>query len=86
VQVAEALGTERVPSWLDELGEAAVEMGLGAPNSDMGLALLARALGAPEEGAVTLFAVGRMAGWIAHVLEQRAQGFLLRPRARYVGR
>jgi citrate synthase len=32
-----------------------------------------------------MFAVGRSAGWIAHALEQRAAGFLLRPRARYVG-
>ena len=85
-QVAEGLGAERVPAWLDELTDAAAEMALGAPNSDMGLALLSRALGAPEDCAVTLFAVGRMAGWIAHVLEQRTQGFLLRPRARYVGR
>jgi citrate synthase len=34
---------------------------------------------------VGLFAVGRTAGWIAHALEQQAAGFVLRPRARYVG-
>ncbi|HEX8950450.1 MAG TPA: citrate/2-methylcitrate synthase, partial [Polyangia bacterium] len=34
----------------------------------------------------TLFALGRTAGWIAHILEQRAEPSLLRPRARYVGR
>lgn len=84
-QVAEGLGPDRMPPWLDDLTGAAAEMGLGAPNSDVGLALLSLALGAPEESAVTLFAAGRMAGWIAHVHEQRRQGFLLRPRARYVG-
>jgi len=85
VEVAEGVGRGRVPAWLDELVATGAEMGLGEPNSDMGLALLARALGMPPEGAVTLFAVGRMAGWLAHVHEQRRQGFLVRPRARYVG-
>ena len=28
--------------------------------------------------------LGRTAGWIAHVMEQRLAGFVLRPRAKYV--
>lgn len=31
------------------------------------------------------FAVGRVAGWAAHVLEQRETGRLIRPASRYVG-
>jgi citrate synthase len=46
---------------------------------------VAFALRLPPGSAAGLFAVGRAAGWIAHALEQRAAGFLLRPRARYVG-
>lgn len=86
LEVTEGVGHGRVPAWLDELVDTGIRMGLGAPTSDMGLALLARALGMPPDGAVTLFAVGRMAGWLAHVQEQRRQRFLFRPRARYVGR
>lgn len=55
------------------------------PNSDLGLAALFAALGAPAAAAPGLFAVARCAGWIAHALEQRASGARLRPRARYVG-
>ncbi|MGE5185537.1 MAG: citrate synthase family protein [Acidobacteriota bacterium] len=55
------------------------------PSVDVGLAALAAALGIAPAAASGLFAVARSAGWLAHVLEQRAQRFLLRPRARYVG-
>lgn len=55
------------------------------PSVDVGLAALVAALGAPDAAAPGLFAVARCAGWLAHALEQRAAGVLLRPRARYVG-
>jgi len=55
------------------------------PSVDVGLAALVAALGAPPSAGPGLFAVARTAGWLAHALEQRAAGFLLRPRARYVG-
>lgn len=56
-----------------------------APNVDVGLTAVVAALGAPPAASPGLFAVARSAGWLAHALEQRAAGFLLRPRARYVG-
>jgi citrate synthase len=59
--------------------------GAGAPTVDYGLVAVAAASGFPTGHAVTVFAIGRMAGWIAHVGEQRTAGALLRPRARYVG-
>ena len=55
------------------------------PTVDVGLAALVAALGAPDSAGPGLFAVARSAGWLAHALEQRAAGHLLRPRARYVG-
>lgn len=57
-----------------------------APNLDAGLVAVRVALGLPRGAASALFALGRSAGWVAHALEQREQGFLLRPRARYVAR
>jgi citrate synthase len=55
------------------------------PSVDVGLAALVAALGAPASAGPGLFAVARAAGWLAHALEQRAAGHLLRPRARYTG-
>ncbi|HVE83543.1 MAG TPA: citrate/2-methylcitrate synthase [Myxococcales bacterium] len=67
------------------LVEAMRALGHPGPSVDAGLVALAAALGLPAGSAVGLFALGRSAGWIAHALEQRAAGFMLRPRARYVG-
>ncbi|MVN89439.1 citrate synthase [Deinococcus sp. HMF7620] len=55
------------------------------PNVDLALAALAHLLGRPAEDAVTLFALARAVGWLAHALEAGQNGGLLRPRARYVG-
>jgi citrate synthase len=52
---------------------------------DFGLVALTRALEMPAGSAALLFALGRSAGWVAHVLEQRASVAVLRPRARYLG-
>jgi citrate synthase len=55
------------------------------PNIDFALAALCACYDLPPGSGVALFAIGRTAGWFAHAIEQRAAGFLLRPRARYVG-
>ncbi|THF83553.1 citrate synthase [Deinococcus sp. KSM4-11] len=55
-------------------------------NVDLALAALVMALGQPPEAAVTLFALARAVGWLAHALETLGSGRLIRPRARYVGR
>lgn len=54
------------------------------PNIDFGMVAVAHALRLRAGAAAGLFALGRTAGWIAHALEQREAGFMLRPRARYV--
>jgi citrate synthase len=48
--------------------------------------VLLDAVGLPRTLFSPTFAVGRAAGWCAHVAEQRAHGRLIRPASRYVGR
>jgi citrate synthase len=55
------------------------------PTIDVALVALEHRLGLPPGAAIELFATGRTAGWIAHAMEQRQAGTLIRPRARYVG-
>jgi citrate synthase len=54
-------------------------------NVEFYTALLLDALDLPRETFVSVFAVSRIAGWIAHAFEQRATGRLIRPASRYVG-
>ena len=54
------------------------------PRQELAVVLLARAMGLPRQAPAALFALGRIAGWVAHVQEQRAAGTLLRPRAKFV--
>ena len=67
------------------LVEAMEEEGRGGATIDVGLVALCAALGFGRGAAAGLFAVGRCAGWVAHALEQYEAGYVLRPRARYLG-
>jgi citrate synthase len=71
--------------WLDRLVEAALAATGRHPTVDLALVVMTRRLGLPDGSALVLFALGRSVGWIAHALEQRATGRLIRPRARYTG-
>jgi citrate synthase len=53
---------------------------------DHALVAVCRTLGAAPYAAGGLLAFGRMAGWIAHVFEQRREQFVIRPRAKFVPR
>ena len=48
-------------------------------------ALLLEALEVPRPAFTALFAVGRAAGWCAHVFEQEHGGRIIRPQSNYVG-
>jgi citrate synthase len=76
------------PMWFDmsQRIEAVVraEKKLNA-NVDFYSASTYYALGIPIELFTPIFAVSRVAGWTAHVLEQYANNRLIRPRAEYIG-
>ncbi|MBI2724145.1 MAG: citrate (Si)-synthase [Chloroflexi bacterium] len=55
------------------------------PNVDFYAGAVYSLLGIPEEYFVPMFAVGRMPGWVAHVLEQYSDNVLIRPLLEYTG-
>ncbi|MCW5851174.1 MAG: citrate/2-methylcitrate synthase [Anaerolineae bacterium] len=55
------------------------------PNTDLYSVVFLQALEFDIELATAVFALGRMAGWTAHILEQYANNRLIRPRAQYTG-
>jgi citrate synthase len=54
-------------------------------NVEFYTALLLHGLGLPADLFTPTFAVGRVAGWSAHCLEQLRDGKLIRPQSEYVG-
>ena len=67
---------------IDELVQK--EKGL-LPNVDFYSATVYHSLGIPRDLFTPIFAVARIFGWVAHILEQYANNRLIRPRAEYVG-
>ena len=74
----------RLPPDLDAVWREGEAHGL-APGLPLALALLARRLDLPREGAVDLLMLGRLTGLIGHALDQAIGGSPIRTRLRYVG-
>ena len=55
------------------------------PNVDFYAGAVYSLLGIPDELFIPMFAVGRMPGWVAHVLEQYEDNVLIRPLLEYTG-
>ncbi len=70
---------------LAALGGAVEDLIGEKPNVDFALMALADAFKLPETAPLTIFAIARSVGWIAHLMEQISTGTLIRPRARYAG-
>lgn len=84
-RAAALLAEFALPGSFLQLREAAERLTGNPPNVDFALAAMSAAFHLPAEAPLTLFALARTAGWIAHALEQHETGSLIRPRARYVG-
>jgi citrate synthase len=88
-EVARALSHQRGElRWLD-LAEKVEQVVWSTkhlyPNVDFYSAPVLHLLGIPTALFTPVFAISRVAGWTAHVLEQHAHNRLIRPRAEYVG-
>ena len=55
------------------------------PNVDFYSATCYHAMGIPTELFTPIFAISRVTGWTAHILEQWGSNRLIRPRAEYIG-
>jgi citrate synthase len=83
--LGEAAGT---PHWHDysvAIEEYLTEEKGLAPNVDFYSSSTYYQMGIPVDIYTPIFAMSRVGGWIAHILEQYDDNRLIRPRARYVG-
>jgi len=83
--LAKNYGRRSAVELAERLAEAAQRLTGEHPTLDFGLVALRHAFGLPQESPLTLFALGRTTGWIAHAIEQYGDPRLIRPRARYIG-
>ncbi len=88
-QLSQQLGQERgEPQWYEISRQVEqtvhAEKGLYA-NVDFYSASTYHSLGIPTDLFTPVFAISRMSGWTAHILEQYGNNRLIRPRAEYTG-
>ncbi|MGH3171674.1 MAG: citrate synthase [Trebonia sp.] len=90
-QLAKDLGSPRLAlaeAVLDATRNAFRELKPGVPlpvNVEFSAALVLEAIGLPQELFTPTFAVSRVAGWTAHIVEQARNNKIIRPAARYTG-
>ena len=87
-KLAEKLSVEKESKWFEisvAIEDAVRKYKNLLPNVDFYSASVYANLGIPDDLFVNIFAIGRIAGWTAHIIEQYETNTLIRPRARYVG-
>jgi citrate synthase len=83
--MAEATGRAKLFEVAERLYDAMKARTSLPVNVDFFSAVVYDALGIPPDFCTSIFAVGRVAGWCGHIMEQYADNRLIRPRADYVG-
>ena len=83
--LGEAAGEMKWYNYSTTIEEEMIEETGIAPNVDFYSASMYYQMGIPIDIYTPIFAMSRVGGWIAHVLEQYEDNRLIRPRARYVG-
>ena len=72
-----------LPAPYRDLEQSAADILGEKPNVDFALAAVTEIYGLPSDAPLLLFALARIAGWLAHALEQADSGSLIRPRAEF---
>ncbi|MCH8621601.1 citrate synthase family protein [Undibacterium sp. TS12] len=85
-QLEQVAGEQPQVKKIFAIGRIAMRETAALPNADFALAALQLAFGWPDHAAEVLYALARSAGWVAHAAEQQADGKMIRPRARYIGK
>jgi 2-methylcitrate synthase len=83
--MAEATGRQKLFEVAERVYDAMRARTTLPVNVDFFSAVVYDALAIPPDFCTSIFAVGRVAGWCAHALEQYADNRLIRPRADYIG-
>jgi len=83
--IANEIGDDRWERIAEPIEQAVTTQKQLPPNVDWPCARLYHYLGLVTEIYTPIFAMSRVAGWSAHVIEQLDHNRLMRPRARYVG-
>ncbi len=83
--IAREIGDDRWERIAEPIERAVTTQKLLPPNVDWPSARLYHYMGLGIELYTPIFAMARVAGWAAHVIEQLDHNRLMRPRARYIG-
>jgi citrate synthase len=70
---------------LNTVARVMIEVKQIYPNVDLYSGACYAAMGIPTDLFTPIFAVSRIAGWVAHILEQHSHNRLIRPRSEYTG-
>jgi 2-methylcitrate synthase len=84
-ELGRQVGDERAVKILNTVARVVTEEKHIYPNVDLFSGAGYAAMGIPTDQFTPIFAMSRVAGWAAHVLEQHGNNRLIRPRAEYTG-